>query len=53
MLHLGNFHLIVPNFVSFGSLTAILAAILDFDENLFRGHVKIPHQSKMIENAFR
>ena len=33
MLHWGNLHLKASNFVSFVSLAAILAAILDFNEN--------------------
>ena len=33
MLYWGNLHLKASNFVSFVSLVAILAAILDFNEN--------------------
>ena len=33
MLHWGNLHLKASNFVLFVSLAAILAAILDFNEN--------------------
>ena len=51
MLHYGELYLITSIFKSFVSQAAILAAILDFNENHIFGHSKIRHQRKMIKNA--